>query len=105
MSAARPWRPSPEGLTLTVRLTPKAARDAVEGIEELADGTAVLKARVRAVPEKGAANKALQALLAKSLGLPKSAVAVTAGATSRVKTLSLAGEAEEIEKRLETFRA
>jgi len=92
-------------MLLTVRLTPKASKDAVEDLEELADGTAVLKARVRAVPEKGAANKALEALVAKRLGLPKSAVAVTAGATNRVKTLLLAGEPGEIERRLEALRA
>ncbi|MCC7346161.1 MAG: DUF167 domain-containing protein, partial [Variibacter sp.] len=32
------------GLTLRVRLTPKGGRDALEGLERLADGACVLKA-------------------------------------------------------------
>ena len=42
-----------------VRLTPKGGRDAIDGIEELADGQCVLKARVRAAPSEGEANDAL----------------------------------------------
>ena len=38
------------GIALAVRLTPKGGRDAIDGIETLADGRAVLKARVRAAP-------------------------------------------------------
>ena len=44
------------------------------------------------MPEKGAANAALEKLLASSLGLPKSAVSVVAGATSRLKTVRLSGD-------------
>ena len=44
------------------------------------------------MPEKGAANRALERLLAERLGLPKSAVSVVAGATSRLKTVRLSGE-------------
>jgi len=46
-------------------LTPKSARDEIGGIEELADGRTVLKVRVRAVPQDGEANAALQRLIAK----------------------------------------
>ncbi|MGB8276857.1 MAG: DUF167 family protein [Methylovirgula sp.] len=99
-SQAYPWTPRRDGLALTVRLTPKSARDALEGIEQLADGRAVLKARVRAVPEAGAANAALIRLLAKALGLPASAVSLESGATGRVKTLLLKGDAGALEMRL-----
>ena len=44
----RPWLLVPEGLMVNVRLTPKGGRDEVGGIETLADGRMVLKARVRA---------------------------------------------------------
>jgi uncharacterized protein YggU (UPF0235/DUF167 family) len=56
----------------------------------------VLKARVRATPEKGAANAALEALIARVLGVPKSSVSVIAGGTSRLKTVTIAGDAEHL---------
>ena len=74
-----------------MRLTPKGGRDAVEGVETLADGRSVLKARVRAAPENGRANAALIALIAATLRIPKSAVSIRAGATGRVKTVFVAG--------------
>jgi uncharacterized protein len=48
---------------------------------------------VRAVPEKGKANAAVEALLAKALGLPKSAVSVEKGETQRIKTVRISAEA------------
>lgn len=68
-----------------VRVTPKSSTDAVEGVGEDDAGRSFLKVRVRAVPENGAANKAVCKLLAKTLGLPKSGVSLHAGETSRVK--------------------
>ncbi|MCB1539567.1 MAG: DUF167 domain-containing protein [Rhodoblastus sp.] len=81
-------------MTLVVRLTPKGGRDAIDGVETMSDGKVVLKARVRAVPEDGKANAALIELLAKALRVPRSAVTVAAGHTSRVKTLEIAGDAD-----------
>ena len=89
---ALPWREERDGLVLRVRLTPRGGRDALEGTEILADGLAVLKARVRAAPEKGLANAALEKLLADALGVPKSSVSVVAGGTSRIKTVKISGE-------------
>lgn len=90
-SAHEPWRIVSGGIVLRVRLTPKASRDVVEGSEETADGTA-LKARVRAVPADGAANSALERLIADWLGIPKGTVNLIAGGKSRIKSLSLAGD-------------
>ena len=45
--------------------------------------------RVSAVPEKGKANAAIEAMLARSLGLPKSAVSVEKGETQRIKTVRI----------------
>lgn len=70
-----------------MRLTPKASRNAIQGIAAEADGGRVLKVAVTAVPENGKANQALVKLLAKAWKLPKSAVSITAGATDRRKTL------------------
>jgi uncharacterized protein len=93
------------GLCLTVRLTPKGGRDVIEGTEILSDGRAVLKARVQAAPAKGAANAALEALLARSLRVAKSAVTVTAGRTGRVKSVSIAGDAADLLAALEAYAA
>ncbi|MFO1125160.1 MAG: DUF167 family protein [Methylocystis sp.] len=92
-TAKRPdaWAAEPDGVALYVRLTPKGGRDALEGVEALADGRSVLKARVRAAPENGRANEALIALIASQVGAPKRAVSIRAGATSRVKTVFVAG--------------
>ena len=79
-----------------MRLTPRSGRDALDGTAILAEGQAVLRARVRATPTKGAANAALEALLASTLGVPKSAVAVVAGGTGRLKTVRVAGDAASL---------
>ena len=79
------------GVALAVRLTPKGGRDSIDGIELLADGRSVLKARVRAAPSEGEANDALCRLLAKAVGVPPRDVALTAGATARIKRLDHCG--------------
>lgn len=97
----RPWTVSADGLTVTVRLTPKGGRDALDGIETMSDGRAVLKARVRAAPSEGEANEALCRLIAKSVGVPFRDVALVAGATARIKRLSIAGDGPSIAAALE----
>ena len=82
-------KPVPEGLQIQVRLTPKASRDAINGWAADADGQPVLKAGVTAVPDKGKANAALIALIAKSWGLPKGRIEIIRGETDRNKTLIL----------------
>ncbi|WP_404401106.1 DUF167 family protein [Pelagibacterium halotolerans] len=86
------YKPTKNGVLVFVRVTPNASLDAVEGIEERADGTSVLKLRTRAVPDKGRANKAAIALLAKALGVAKSTLEIEAGATARLKTIGVAGD-------------
>jgi uncharacterized protein (TIGR00251 family) len=91
-----PWRAVSSGISIDVRVTPKASRDVVDGIEQLANGQAVLKLRVRAAPSEGEANEAVIALLAKSLRVPKSSLTLERGAGSRIKTLKISGEAATI---------
>lgn len=90
--AEAPWTAEPDGVTLWLRLTPKGGRDAIDGVETLADGRVVLKARVRAAPEDGRANAALIELIAKALAAPKRAVTIRSGETSRLKKLFIAGD-------------
>lgn len=91
MADFAPWQVLADGLALTVRLTPKGGRDAIDGIEQMADGRSVLKVRVRAAPSEGEANDALVRLLAKSLGVAPRQVTLVAGATARIKRLEVAG--------------
>ncbi len=94
------WQAFADHVRLSVRLTPNGGRDAVDGIETGADGEAYLKARVSTVPEKGKANKALIALLAKSLGVPKSSLSLILGDTARKKILRIDGDPEDLIGRL-----
>ncbi len=95
-SIADAWLAEKDGVALWVRLTPKGGRDALEGVESLADGRRVVKARVRAAPEGGRANAALVELLAKTLHMPKSAVSLAAGETARLKKLFIAGDSARL---------
>jgi uncharacterized protein YggU (UPF0235/DUF167 family) len=97
---APPFVPVEGGLLVEVRLTPRGGRDALDGIETLADGRTVLKARVRAAPEDGKANAALLQLVAAAAGLPASRAAIVAGATARLKRIRLSGEPAALLKAL-----
>lgn len=77
---------------MRVRLTPKSAKEEFAGIENQPDGKSHIKAFVRAVPEKGRANKALEALIAKLLHVAKRDVRVTSGAKSRYKSVVVSGD-------------
>ncbi len=100
-SVAKPWAATAGGITLAVRLTPKGGRDAIGGIEQMADDRAMLKARVAAPPSEGEANEALVRLIAKSLSVPPRDVVLAAGATARIKRLTIAGDAAALIATLE----
>lgn len=86
---------------LTVRLTPKGGRDAIDGIERMDDGRAVLKVRVRAAPSDGEANAALVQVIARAIGIAPRAVELIGGATSRIKRLRVTGEVAALAARLQ----
>ena len=92
MTAARPWTVVAGGLVVVVRLTPKGGRDAIDRVEQLADGNCVLKARVRAAANEGEANDALVRLLADALDVAPRQVSLLAGASARIKRLMIAGD-------------
>ena len=99
--ARAPWTASADGVLVDVRLTPRGGRDAIEGIEQRADGRAVLKARVRTAPVEGEANVALCRLLAAALGTAPRQVSVVSGATARVKRIRIAGDGAALAAALE----
>lgn len=78
-------------MRLTVRVTPRGGREAVEGWARDEAGRPVLKVRVAAAAADGAANAAVLILLAKTLGRPKSALRIVRGETARVKQIEVEG--------------
>lgn len=102
---ARPYSVVAQGLRVAVRLTPKAARERVDGLAAEADGGVAIKAQVTAVPEDGKANAALIRLLAKEWRLAKSSLEIIQGATDRRKTLLISGDGAELAARLDEWMA
>jgi uncharacterized protein len=100
-----PWRSEAGGLILSVRLTPKGGRDAIDGIARLANGRCVLKARVRAPASEGEANAALVKLIAKTLGVAPRDVTLVAGLSARVKRVKIAGAGAALATALEKICA
>lgn len=83
-------RTAAEGVTLAVRAQPGAKKTAIAGV--YGEGTtAQLKIAVQAPPLEGRANDALIVFLAKTFGLPKSAIALVSGELSRNKVFFLRG--------------
>ena len=103
MQADKPWALSAEGLIVTVRLTPKAGRDSIDGIMRLSNGRAALGARVAAIPSEGEANSALTRLIARTVRVAPRNVTVVGGATSRVKRILIRGDVLAVAAALEQF--
>lgn len=87
LAALPPWcAAGPGGVTLLLHEQPGAAQTGIAG--EHGDA---LKIRLAAPPVDGKANAALLEFLAKSFGVPRTAVALVGGAASRRKRVSVAG--------------
>jgi hypothetical protein len=93
------------GVTLAVRAQPGAKKTAIAGV--YGEGPAAqLKIAVQAPPIEGRANEALIAFLAETFALPKNAVELMAGESSRSKVFLLRGlRLEEAEAKLAQLRA
>jgi uncharacterized protein (TIGR00251 family) len=89
-----------EGVIIAVRLTPKSSRDEIVGLESFG-GETVLKAKVRALPESGRANQALERLVARWLKVPPSFVRVAQGGKSRAKQILIEGDADTLIRLIE----
>ncbi len=99
-AGAQPFTVGRRGARLDLRVTPKASRAGVGGIEIDADGRARLKLKVGAPPEGGRANRAVIKLLAGELKLPASSFRISAGAKNRRKTVEIAGDPAALNIRL-----
>jgi len=100
-----PWRYSTQGISVALRVTPRAGRDDIDGLETLADGRTVVKMRVRAIAEGGAANRAVIELLSETLGVPKAKIRVLSGATSRLKQIAVDGDPAKLGEALRKLTA
>ena len=75
---------------IPVRVTARAGRDGIDGV---VDGR--LRVRVAAAPVDGAANAAVERLVAEALGIPPSSVTTIRGGASRLKVLAVTGLTRE----------
>ena len=83
----------PGGVRLAVQITPNARKTEVIGVQDGACATAALKLKLAAQPVEGKANEALVKYLAKTLSVPRSAVTITHGQTSKRKLIEIAAPA------------
>lgn len=91
-----PWRYGTQGVSVALKVTPRGGRDAIDGVETLANGKSVITLRVRALAEGGAANAAVIAVLSEALRMPKSTIRVLSGVTSRHKQIAIDGDPKQL---------
>ena len=88
---------TPAGAVLSLRIIPRAAKNAIQGVH----GDA-LKIRLCAPPVEGAANSALVEFISDVLSIPRARIQLLSGQTSRNKRVLLAGmKAGDIRERME----
>jgi uncharacterized protein YggU (UPF0235/DUF167 family) len=91
------------GVTLSVRVSPRGGRNAVEGLVADADGRPQLSVRVAAAPVDGEANDAVEATLARWLGVKPREVEVTGGLTTRSKVVTVDGDPVALVRKLQAL--
>jgi len=96
------FRTCTDGLFLFVRVTPKSQQDRISGLEDF-DNQTRLKVRLRALPSDGEANKSLCRVVARWLGVPKSAVTLVSGGAGRNKKLLVNGESDRLKESIENW--
>jgi hypothetical protein len=78
--------PAPDGIVLSVRVIPRAAKPGLAGTR-----AGSLLVRVTAPPIEGAANAEVIEVIAGALGVPRRRVSIVSGARSRQKRVHVAG--------------
>ena len=99
-----PFAPARDGVTVALRLTPKARRDQILGFDRDAAGAVRCRVAVAAPPAEGKANAALLKLLAKEWGVPKSSLSIAVGAGARDKLVHVAGDPADLLERLNHWK-
>lgn len=89
-----------DGISLTVKVSPKSHRNEIKSIVDLPHGRTGLAIRVCPPAADGAANEAVVRLLARLFEVPSSSVEINSGTTSRVKTISVKGPPGLLQTRL-----
>ena len=100
-----PWQATPTGLRLALQARPGRSKTRPAGLKPLADGGVALAVDVAAPPEDGKANDELIAVLARLLGVPRSAVRIATGAGARRKNLQIDGDPAVLAERLAAWAA
>ena len=96
METLFPLRSTPDGTYLPVRAVPRAGRRGILG-----ERAGALRVAVTEAPEKGKANRAIVAVVAGALGLPRSRIEIHRGHGSTDKVLLVAGATgDEVERSL-----
>ncbi len=101
-----PYQTTPQGITFKVFVLPRSSRNKIVGYYEDA-----VKIKLTAPPVDGSANRLCLKYLSKCLHMPKSALEIIAGQSSRNKTIlvklegieDMAREAEKIQLALESM--
>ncbi|APH56062.1 putative cytosolic protein [Granulibacter bethesdensis] len=90
------WRSVENGITLALRVVPKARKIGLGGTVPGADGKPRLKISVSAPADKGQANEAVRDMLAKALRVPASRITLLQGLTARDKLVRVEGDPETL---------
>jgi uncharacterized protein (TIGR00251 family) len=85
---------------IAIKVTPRSAKPGIGGWREGADGREELEIRVAEAPADGAANAAIEKLVAKALGLSRSEVTIISGHSSRHKRVGVPFDLDEVRRRL-----
>lgn len=96
------WRARPDGVTIMVKVQPRARRPGLQGTQDSAAGPR-LKIAVAEAAEDGKANRAVCAVVAKALDRPVSSVQILSGGSSREKILTVAGDATMLTEKLRSL--
>jgi uncharacterized protein len=96
------WREAADGVTIMVKVQPRARRAGILGRVASASGTR-LKIAVTEPAEDGEANRAVGDLLAESLDRPRSAVRILSGGSNREKVLAVSGDPGQLAGKLSTL--
>jgi uncharacterized protein len=95
-SSEGPITPTPDGLRVAIRLTPRARSDRLLGIVATAEGGRTVKASVMAPAEDGRANEALLQLLSRAWRLARRDLSIVVGAATRNKIVRVAGDSDQL---------